>query len=73
MKITMTDSKKSTVGTRFVPAAQPRNKRINLRVTEEEKEWIDRVASRNGGNASDVIREALRVLKKEMDGDKHVV
>lgn len=65
----MTENLEKSVDTQYVPTfKQPRNKRINVRVTKDEKEWIDNIANAHGGNASDVIRDALHVYKDVLDG-----
>lgn len=56
----------------FQPMAQNRAHRINVRVTKDEKQWIDDVASKKEISTSEVVREALQVYKAWLEGDADV-
>jgi len=51
---------------------QQRNRRVNLRITDNEKEWIAHMAEKQQVNSSDIIRQALREYKKKKE-DGHDV
>lgn len=50
-----------------------RNQRLNVRVTDVEKEWIDHIADIDGTNTSDVLRDALRTYKQKRDGGYNIL
>ena len=56
----------------FETVNSKRTQRVNIRLSKEEKQWIDETSAANESNASDVIRDALRVYKTVLEGEKDV-
>lgn len=59
--------------TLFSPVTtQNKSERVSIRMSVVEKEWLEEVASNKKSSTSEIIRDALNIYKKYVEGEGHV-
>lgn len=59
--------------TLFSPVTtQNKSERVSIRMSAVEKEWLEEVASNKNSSTSEIIRDALNIYKKYVEGEGHV-
>lgn len=68
----MENMSKNNLFVAVTPVLKNKDQRMSIRLTKEERAWIDTVAKDTGRKASDVVRDALRIYSEELGETKHV-